>query len=227
MYANADRVKHEWIEAFRYALDQQAFVSTILGGYGGPAATPLVGPAWQQAPDVQPAPYDPEKAKQMLTDAGFDFDTEFIYLLRDDAVNQQRGILFAGFLTDIGVNVTLEPIATSALGERRLQNDWDFCATGTPGGGIVQPAEACFSRLSMAYAHYEGDWQDLCDQLYAAKTQEEYQELTHELQRTMWEKPPWITLYESMSVVSVNRRIAGFEPVGSSGNLLQLRPSGE
>ena len=61
-------------QAFDYALDKEAIRKTILAGTGRIATSTIVGPDWAVNPNVKPRPYDPDKAKALLKDAGWDFN---------------------------------------------------------------------------------------------------------------------------------------------------------
>ncbi len=55
-------------QALNYAVDKEAILAAIFHGEGRVAGTDFPAPAFYQVP---PYPYDPEKAKQLLQEAGF------------------------------------------------------------------------------------------------------------------------------------------------------------
>lgn len=60
------RVRH----AINYAVDKEAIVREILGGAGGVSDAPIMPLVFGHSPQ-EPFGYDPEKARQLLKDAGF------------------------------------------------------------------------------------------------------------------------------------------------------------
>jgi peptide/nickel transport system substrate-binding protein len=56
--------------ALNYAINREAIVSSLYGGYGVPAVNPLPPTVWGYDPSIQGYPHDPEKAKQLLAAAG-------------------------------------------------------------------------------------------------------------------------------------------------------------
>ncbi|MBZ8133182.1 ABC transporter substrate-binding protein [Afifella sp. IM 167] len=65
--------KKEIRQAANYAIDKKALVDNILQGTAEVAAGPTPPAfAWAYNESLEPYPYDPEKAKQLLADAGYD-----------------------------------------------------------------------------------------------------------------------------------------------------------
>ena len=58
-------------QALAYGVDKDAMISGILLGLGQPATGPLKPETWAYNPHVKTYPYDPEKAKQLLAEAGW------------------------------------------------------------------------------------------------------------------------------------------------------------
>ena len=57
--------------AINYAIDRNAIVQSLYGGFGTPAINPMPPTLWGFNKAIQPYPYDPAKAKQLLAQAGF------------------------------------------------------------------------------------------------------------------------------------------------------------
>ena len=69
-------------QAMNYALDKDSLVNDIMGGYAEPSHGQIVGPScFGYNPDLEGFPYDPDKAKELLAEAGYpdgfemDFDS--------------------------------------------------------------------------------------------------------------------------------------------------------
>ena len=59
-------------QAMLYALDLDGMYGTIAGGYGTKLECQIVAPGgFGYNPDVQSYPYNPEKAKELLAEAGY------------------------------------------------------------------------------------------------------------------------------------------------------------
>ncbi len=93
--------------ALNYAVDVEAIVENVAGGIGSRIASPI-GPGYLgYDPTVEPYPYDPEMARQLLAEAGYadGFETTLDVTDRTDVVEA-----VAGYLADVGVEVTIQEI---------------------------------------------------------------------------------------------------------------------
>ena len=57
-------------EAMAYAINKEAYIQVVMNGYGS-VATSMVGEAVQHYKGNDPYSYDPEKAKELLKEAGY------------------------------------------------------------------------------------------------------------------------------------------------------------
>jgi peptide/nickel transport system substrate-binding protein len=97
-------------QALNYAVDVEAIVEFVLNGFGTPMQGQLQGPTaryWQES--VKSYPYDPEKAKSLLAEAGFPngFDVKMGTCRGRDQGDFEFASAIAGQLREIGVNVDL------------------------------------------------------------------------------------------------------------------------
>jgi peptide/nickel transport system substrate-binding protein len=58
-------------QAANYAIDKQAVIQRLMGGFGSQVATVVQPAAFGHDPAVQPYPYDPKKAKELMAQAGY------------------------------------------------------------------------------------------------------------------------------------------------------------
>lgn len=69
--------KHPWFgdkrvrQALAYAIDKQEIVDGVLFGLGSPATGPFVPNTWSYNPNAKKYEYNPEKAKELLAEAGW------------------------------------------------------------------------------------------------------------------------------------------------------------
>ena len=63
-------------QAMMYSLDREALNKTFLAGLGGLINTHPMPAGWQDAPDLNEYPYDPDKARELLSQLNWDADRE-------------------------------------------------------------------------------------------------------------------------------------------------------
>jgi peptide/nickel transport system substrate-binding protein len=93
-------------QAVNYAVDKQSIIKNILGGFAVENANIVVKQAWGYK-ELEPFPYDPDKAKSLLSDAGYKdgFSVKLDYTpgSPDEEVVQA----ISNFLGDVGIKVEL------------------------------------------------------------------------------------------------------------------------
>lgn len=100
-------------QAFAYALNRELTVENLLDGRGEVLASTYSSASPYKDEDLSPLPYDPDLAREMLEEAGFDFDTPLEFVVpTGNAVREQNGDLIEQWFTEIGVEVN--------------QNNYDF-----------------------------------------------------------------------------------------------------
>jgi peptide/nickel transport system substrate-binding protein len=64
-------------QAMNYAVDLDAIVENVLSGFGDPTGQPTIDGTVGYAEDVEPYPYDPERAEELVAESGYG-GTEFV-----------------------------------------------------------------------------------------------------------------------------------------------------
>ncbi len=123
-------------EAFYRAIDVELLNRKVLYGIGMPAATMISPLLFAPAKDMQRLDYDPEKARNLLKEAGYEKGFELELLCPNDRYLKDEEICLAvaAFLAKIGVTAKVEAIPKSQFFKRLLGQDTSFYFLGwTPG----------------------------------------------------------------------------------------------
>ncbi|OGW55461.1 MAG: peptide-binding protein [Nitrospirae bacterium RBG_13_43_8] len=115
-------------QAIAYAIDKNEIVDVVLFGLGSTATGPYVPNTWPYNPDVKKYEYDPEKAKQLLKEAGWtDTDRDgvldkngipFKFTIRTNMGNNLRkntATIIQWRLEKIGIKVEIEALEWSTF----------------------------------------------------------------------------------------------------------------
>jgi peptide/nickel transport system substrate-binding protein len=97
-------------QAFAYAIDRDAIVKGIFGGLYDSLNQYAYNGHWAYNPSVVGYPYDLNKAKQLMAEAGYanGFKTKLSYL--DSQPYNLASPAIQGMLTKIGIDASLEPL---------------------------------------------------------------------------------------------------------------------
>lgn len=124
-------------QAINHAIDRQALVEGVLFGNGEPA--------WQMFPEGDAAfnpevvdyyPYDPDRARELLAEAGVaegDINLQLMDLAGTPLVNQANQVLQAQ-LGEVGINVEIVPVERTEVVETFYQNEVGDLLQGPWGG---------------------------------------------------------------------------------------------
>ncbi|NKB43886.1 MAG: hypothetical protein GKS03_06360 [Alphaproteobacteria bacterium] len=113
-------------QALNYAVDKQAIADVILGGWVDVASQGTVSGISGYNPDLKPYPFDPERARALLADAGYEdgieLEIEFVATLTPlDPVLFQK---VAQDLGEIGVRTSVRQIPFSDYLRKYVPNQW-------------------------------------------------------------------------------------------------------
>jgi peptide/nickel transport system substrate-binding protein len=197
-------------QAVSYAIDRKTITDNLFRGYADPVSSEVPYLKWTQAPDLNPYDYDPEKAKALLTEAGWKGDTTYVlwYYYADqltatvmEAVQQ--------YLDAVGIKVELR--FDDASGARQKEMD-EGTWTLTYGSYGAQPSPAnlgviwgCQARETWTYCNADFD----AAMEAALRTYDEAEQATHYQTaiKILNEELPWVWLFDRKNLIAVNKKL--------------------
>jgi peptide/nickel transport system substrate-binding protein len=96
--------------AINLALDRQAIIDGVNGGYGQPIASHATRSNPYFLDLMARFPHDPARAKQLLAEAGFANGFETAFKLPPQAYARRGGEIVAAMLAEVGIRARIEPI---------------------------------------------------------------------------------------------------------------------
>jgi peptide/nickel transport system substrate-binding protein len=121
-------------QAIAYAIDKQEIIDGVLLGMGRPANGPFKSDMWENNQNVKPYPYDPQKARELLAEAGWtDSDGDglldkngqpfqfTIMTNQGNKLREQTGLIIQGRLAEIGIKVNLRIVEWAAFLKEYLE----------------------------------------------------------------------------------------------------------
>jgi peptide/nickel transport system substrate-binding protein len=205
-------------QAINYAIDTKAIIEEILGGYGNPISTFQSELSFGNNPDLEPYPYDPEKAKALLAEAGVKEGTELdVYIPGDDATFKEIVQVVAFYLEEVGLKLNINSVEGSTLISDLMPNAKAGHMYRQGWGGWTLDFD------NTAYLMYhEGEFwnptfkDEKVEELLAAERstvdQEERKKIFMELTQRLYELAPEVNLFQSVDRWAVNERVKNFAP---------------
>ena len=203
-------------QAINYALDKQTFVDTIIEGRGLVANSYINAaiPGWTD--EVEAYPYDPEKAKELLAEAGYPDGFECSIFVNGDLRTRSAQILQAQ-LADVGIKVDISTYEWGALLDTLNAGEHEMFLLGwsntsfDPDGSTYQLFYSGNHGATGNRAFFSNDKVDELI-LSAQRESEESKrmELYKELQFVLHEESPWCPLYYKENNVGVRADLKGF-----------------
>ncbi len=194
--------------AVNYALDRKAISDAACLGYCPPAGV-IVPRVMDYALQVAPLPYDPQKAKQLLAEAGYPngFDAgELVpippfFTAAEGAVN---------YLNAAGIRVKMRTIERAAFyaawREKKLRGLF-LTAVGNSGNAASRVEAFIYSKGSYAYGGYP-DIDELFQQQARERDPGKREALLHRIQQLTIDRVMFAPLMDFRALMGVGPRVA-------------------
>lgn len=94
--------------AIAYAIDRQRIIRDIQRGYATITDTMFAEGHWARADNLPTYPYDPNKARQLLAQAGYPNGFSFVFKTSTDAEANSRAQVIQQMLKQVGINMQIQ-----------------------------------------------------------------------------------------------------------------------
>ena len=214
-------------QALNYGVDKEAIIKHVLEGYGEALATPLSPAHFGFDPSIKPYPYDPEKAKVLLKEAGYEngFTITFNSPSGRYVKDKEFAEAIAGQLAKIGVKVNVQVhewgtyigMVTSKEGAGPM---WTIGWAGTfDADGLLYPLLRCGQLFSK---WCNDDFDGNLEQARSVMDQKERERLYHKAVRLAHEEAPWLFMHVVVDAYGVNKRVQNWAPTPDEGTALYM-----
>lgn len=205
-------------QALNYAVDKEAIIDEILDGYGAMISTYQSDLSFGNNEELVPYAYDPEKAKELLAEAGVAEGTELeLYIPGNDGTFKEIAQIISFYFEEVGINLNINSADPTTMNS-------DLIPQGKAGhlfrqgwGGWTLDFD------NTAYLMYgEGEFwnpsfkddkvQELLEAERSTVDQNKRAEIFKELTEVLYEIAPEINLYQEVALYGVNDRVVEFQP---------------
>ena len=223
--------KKEVRQAIRYAIDKQAIADALYAGYATTSKNPLPPVYLGYNDDVEDYEYNPEKAKELLAEAGYPdgFDIELVmsptsrpYMPDPKTVAE----IVQNNLAEIGVNVTISSHEWAPYLELTQNGETELFILGWSGTNgdpdyFLSSLLHSSNKGSSNYTYYENpEVDDLLDRAKRAVDQDERADLYSQALEIINEDSPMVTLVHSTPVLAISDNVINYVPHPSTSESL-------
>jgi peptide/nickel transport system substrate-binding protein len=218
-------------QAINYAIDKQLITDEVMQGQAKRLCSIYPETSWVYNPDVPCYEYDPDKAIELMEEAGYTFqDGQMVdengeqltlKLLFGPNTSQTRELIALttqDYLAEIGINVEIDALEWASFLEATdaEEPDWDMFVGGWR--ATIEPhimytiwAKENIPQLNST-AYINDEMESLFEEAGATYDVDFRKEKYGEVQRIIAEDVPYVFLFYNKSWSGQNNRVQGIEP---------------
>jgi peptide/nickel transport system substrate-binding protein len=201
-------------EAFDYAIDKPLILKQILKGQGDILqGQVLTRDALGFNPDLKARPFDPEKAKAMLKEQGFDFNTPVPITTQNGKYVSDTDICqaIAGMLNKIGVKATVNIVEGGVF--QQMNNALKFGPLHMIGWynlGDADFATVWYTKAGLRTRWYSEEYDKMFAAARSTNDTDERVKIYREMGALAYRENPSIFLFGLPSIYGVGKNVKGF-----------------
>ncbi|SES40222.1 glutathione ABC transporter substrate-binding protein [Salipaludibacillus aurantiacus] len=204
-------------QAISMAINKDNLIEGVMEG----TATPAVGPIGEQVfgftDDVEGLPYDPERAQELLAEAGYEDGFSTTIWTNDSRERMDVAELVQADLAAIGVDVEIEVLEWGAYLDNTAEGEHDMFILGW----VTVTADADYGMYALFHSNNQGsagnrsfmandELDDLLDQARQEADPETREDLYKQAMEILVEEAPMLYLYHTTYLVGLRDEVEGF-----------------
>ncbi len=222
--------------ALTLGIDRAAMLDTIWLGYANPGSTPILSSTWGAHPDLEPLPYDPERAAELLDASGWvDTDgdgvrdkggVEFSFELWVNTGNPLRwdaAQMIQSDLAQLGIEARPTRLDFQTVNARTQARDYESAIIGLM---IDTTLDNSFILSEASVGNFGGYRNDEIEDLLVryAEALDKFSEVEtlHRIQEIVHDEQPMTVLWEPLGIRGMSADLLDATP-SSSSDLWRLR----
>lgn len=208
-------------QAMNYAVDRQAIVDSLFDGQAALATGLIATSSFGYDTSIEPYPYDPERAEELLAEAGYPDGFEIGFACPTGAYVNFEEVCqaVAGYFEAVGITLEGGEIQFMESGQY-----WDLEASKQLpplfGDSWSSTSSESLERLEGALGGFDADysaWTDdtilaLLDEIKTTIDEEERAAVYTELHQYTYNDPPFVYLYEPFAFEGINSAVQNYKP---------------
>lgn len=207
--------KKEFRQALWYGTDRQALVDLAAPGVGDPGNGTLVGPAYASYYSADSPQFDPAKAKELLTKAGYPDGVDIRLVAQTADPIPAIATAWQAQMKAIGVNVTIQQVPTDVYYAETGQDNWyqapfGIVDWGTRASPITYFKLALTSKATWNYGRWNSpEFDAIVDKIPTTLDDAARADLYKQAQKILQEEVPMINFIVLLGVAGESKNVEG------------------
>jgi peptide/nickel transport system substrate-binding protein len=210
-------------QALNYAVNKDAIVRDVLKGTGTPSRGPVLPNTWAADTALKAYPYDPDRAKKLLAEAGYPNGFSTTLWVPESGSGMQSPVAMSTVMQSnlkaVGVTVTLQTMEWGAYLAKLRSKEQDLFALSWMAGS-EDPDMVLYPLLHSSQwtpngpnrALYKNPkFDELLQQARLTTDQARRASLYKEAQRILVDDAPWVFVDHEIQIAALARRVQGFK----------------
>ncbi len=201
-------------QALNYAVDKQAIIDSIFEGQAGAVAPGGFGAlAFGYHDDIEPYPYDPERARELLAEAGYPNGLDLEFRCSSDRYASDREVCQAiqAYLSVVGINTEVQftewAVYSQLRGDRSMQGIY-FLGYGNSLFDADFPLRLCCWSGGRAETRFTTPELDaMVEEAARTVDVEARYDLYGEIQQYIRDQAPYVFLYDQFDIYGISDRV--------------------
>lgn len=196
-------------QAISYAVDTQSLIDVLLEGYGLRIAAPVNTSNFGSDVDLAPYPYDLEKARELLAEAGYADGFEIEMNSREGYLEVAQSI--AQMLDKINIKVKVTPLPVAEYEDKyeggELAPLWNLGYSIWQGDPTTLIGSFFYTGMPRA-KYYSDELDRMIDDMRVMTDIENRKEALHEILTVLHEDAPWVYLFQQNDLYGVKKNVS-------------------
>jgi peptide/nickel transport system substrate-binding protein len=206
-------------QAINHAVDVDLIIEAVLEGRAIPATGPIAPAVFGARTDLEPYAYDPERARELLAEAGYEDGFSTTIWTNDNPTRIQIAEIVQAMLLDVGINVDVQVLEWGTYLADTAEGLHDMFILGW----VSVTGDADYGLYSLFHSEQMGNpgnrtfyanerVDELLDLGRSSADEEERLAAYAEAQEIILEEAPWIFLNITVEDNGVRDNVEGFVP---------------
>jgi peptide/nickel transport system substrate-binding protein len=210
-------------QAMNYAVNKEAIVRDVLKGTGAVSAGPVLPKTWGADPGLKPFPYDPERAKKLLAEAGYPNGFTTTLWSPESGSGMQSPVAMSTVIQSnlkaVGINATIQTMEWGAFLTKLRSKEQELFALSWMSGNedpdmVMYPLlhSSQHTPVGPNRAMYKNQkFDELLQEARLATDQNKRAQLYRDAQKVLMDDPPWIFIDHEVQTAAFSKRVQGFK----------------